>query len=132
MNKTNPYPATVCIIVVERVHYRCERDSTLEYQRAREGDRGCTGIGSDAYFRGLDQRGASPEHPRGADRPAEVPIEDGHGDGSDHRAGGDKRYGTRRYDALVAVNAGYSFSNNAWNIFHGDPSEFFVSGWKDP
>lgn len=31
-----------------------------------------------------------------------------------------------RYNALVAVNAGYSFSNNAWNIYHGDPSEFFV------
>ena len=29
-------------------------------------------------------------------------------------------------NALVAVNAGYSFSNNPWNIFHGDPSEFFV------
>ena len=36
----------------------------------------------------------------------------------------------RRYDALVAVNAGYSFSNNAWNIFHGDPSEFFVLDGK--
>lgn len=36
----------------------------------------------------------------------------------------------RRYNALVAVNAGYSFSNNAWNIFHGDPSEFFVLDGK--
>ncbi len=36
----------------------------------------------------------------------------------------------RRYDALVAVNAGYSFSNNAWNIYHGDPSEFFVLDGK--
>ena len=36
----------------------------------------------------------------------------------------------RRYNALVAVNAGYSFSNNPWNIFHGDPSEFFVLDGK--
>ena len=36
----------------------------------------------------------------------------------------------RRYNALVAVNAGYSFSNNPWNMYHGDPSQFFVLDGK--
>ena len=33
---------------------------------------------------------------------------------------------TRRYGATAGVNAGYSFSNDPWNPYHGDTSEFFV------
>ncbi len=35
-----------------------------------------------------------------------------------------------RHRALAGVNGGYSYSNYPWNIYHGDPSQFFVLDGK--
>lgn len=35
-----------------------------------------------------------------------------------------------RYNALAGINGGFSFSNDPWNIYHGDPSGFLVIDGK--
>jgi len=35
-----------------------------------------------------------------------------------------------RNDALAGVNGGFSFSNDPWNLYHGDPRDFFVLDGK--
>ena len=37
---------------------------------------------------------------------------------------------SRRYGAIAATNGGYSFSNDPWNPYHGDTSEFFALNGK--
>ena len=37
---------------------------------------------------------------------------------------------SNRYGALAGVNGGFSFSNDPWNVYHGDPRDFFMLNGK--
>lgn len=37
---------------------------------------------------------------------------------------------TLRHGALAGINGGFSFSNNPWNVYHGDPRDFFMLDGK--